>query len=89
MQDESFKIAIRFHFAYVEYVKGHFPHVTDGWTGTPNTGRPCEAEYVVSVRSACTVDFLQRSGNREAARRALYRSSARDMGYNLRPPAQK
>ena len=56
VQDESFDIAIRFHFTYVEYVEGHFPCETDGWTGTPNTGRSCEAEYVVSVRTPCTVD---------------------------------
>ena len=88
VQDESFDIAIRFHFTYVEYVEGHFPCETDGWTGTPNTGRSCEAEYVVSVRTPCTVDFLQRSADREMARRVLDRSSARDMGYNLRPPAE-
>ena len=88
MQDEFFQTAIRLHVVYVVYVKGHLPHVTDGWTGIPNTGRPCEAEYVVSIGIPCTVDILQCSGNREAARRALDRSSARDMGYNLRPPAQ-
>ena len=65
MLDESFDIAIRLHVVYVEYVKFHFPHVTDGWAGIPNTGRSCETDYGVSVRTACTVDFLQRSGNRE------------------------
>ena len=88
MLDESFDIAIRLHVVYVEYVKFHFPHVTDGWAGIPNTGRSCETDYGVSVRTACTVYFLQRSGNREAARWAFERCSARGMGYNLRPPAQ-
>lgn len=59
VQDRSFENAFRFQVGNVVYVKGHFPHVTDGTAGIPNTGWTCDTEYVETIVSR-TVDFCQR-----------------------------